>query len=113
MLIKALSPRQVSGSSLPVEALAEAEQKAKEYSRQAMRAHRAWQADLSAKLRLKNAALDALPKFLQPAAREPDLSPFPLNRNVWTATPPPEQTAVGAQKRERKARSHNIGTKRR
>jgi len=54
-----------------------------------MAAHRAWQADLVAKLALKQAALDALPPGpVRDAAAAPDLAPFPSARAVWTDTPP-------------------------
>ena len=54
-----------------------------------MAAHRAWQADLGAKLRLKLAAVAALPAGpVRNAAAAPDYSPFPAGRGVWTDTPP-------------------------
>lgn len=89
------------------------ERRSKEYSRQKMRQHRLWQADLSTKLKLKLAALEALPPHLRAAAEKPDLSLFPLNRNIWRDTPPVEAgkgavTSAAAHA----ARTRNIGTKR-
>lgn len=84
--------------------------RSREYSRLKMRQHRAWQADLSGKLKLKQAALAALPDHLRAAAEVPDLSLFPLNRNVWRETPPAEAKVVKAAAHT--SRTRNIGTKR-
>ena len=56
--------------------------RAKEYSRRKMAEHRAWQADISTKIKLRDAALAALPADLRAAALVPDLTPFPTNRCV-------------------------------
>lgn len=54
-----------------------------------MKAHRERQRDLAKKLQLKLSAVAALPEGpLRDAALEPDLSPFPSSRPVWTDTPP-------------------------
>ncbi|OAY68428.1 uncharacterized protein LOC109725963 [Ananas comosus] len=63
---------------------------AKEYSRVLMRRHRARQAAESNLLRLKKAAVAALPDHLRAAALVPDLTPFPANRFMATLTPPIE-----------------------
>jgi seryl-tRNA synthetase len=84
----------------------------KEYSRMKMKEHRAWQADLTTKLKLKQAAVAALPPHLRAAAEVPDDEPFPLNRNMWTLTPPIEgfgkETGVTQQAGQKK-----FGTKHR
>lgn len=79
-----------------------------------MRQHRAWQAGLSAKLKLKQAALEALPPHLRAEAAKPDLALFPLNRQIWRETPATEsgRGASGAAA-ARASRTRNIGTKRR
>lgn len=79
-----------------------------------MRQHREWQTDLSTKLKLKLDAIAALPPDLQAAAKIPDMTPFPTNREIWTETPPTEEdsTATPAAQ-ERKAGKRSIGTKRR
>lgn len=88
--------------------------RSKEYSRLKMRQHRAWQAGLSAKLKLKQAALEALPPHLRAEAAKPDLALFPLNRQIWRETPATEsgRGASGAAA-ARASRTRNIGTKRR
>ncbi len=77
-----------------------------------MKEHRAWQADLTTKLKLKLAAVAALPPHLRAAAEVPDDEPFPLNRRMWTLTPPIEgfgkETTVTPQAGQKK-----FGTKHR
>ena len=52
--------------------------RAKEYSRQKMQQHREWQKDLTTKLKLKQAAIAALPEgFLRDAALVEDTALFP------------------------------------
>ncbi|XP_078446512.1 copper ion binding protein [Wolffia australiana] len=63
---------------------------AREYSRVLMRRLRARQAAESGLLRLKKAAMAALPEGLRAAAAVPDLTPFPVNRFMATLTPPIE-----------------------
>lgn len=63
---------------------------AKEYSRVLMRGHRARQAAISALLKCKKEAIEALPENLKEAALVPDLTPFPANRIMPALTPPIE-----------------------
>jgi hypothetical protein len=63
-------------------------ERAKQYSRQKMQEHAEWQADLGMKLKLKKAALQALPPGLRAAALQEDLTPFPLTRHFLYDTPP-------------------------
>jgi hypothetical protein len=67
---------------------AELEARSKEYSRLKMHEHRAWQHDLTVKLRLKKAAIQALPPALRAAALQEDLTPFPLTRHFLYDQPP-------------------------
>jgi len=87
--------------------------RAKEYSRLSMRQHREWQIDLTAKLKLKQAAVEALPPTLRAAAMVPDLAPFPANRQIWTETPPLEEGADSAGQKQQTRSKRSIGTKRR
>lgn len=60
---------------------------------------------------MKLAAIEALPPHLRAAAQVPDDEPFPLNRQMFTDTPPIEgfgQAPVAAQQGGRK-----LGTKHR
>ncbi|KAL6776287.1 MRPL40 [Auxenochlorella protothecoides x Auxenochlorella symbiontica] len=109
-LLKVLEPQQTTAVARSLEELEDARQRSREYSRLKMRQHCAWQADLSGKLKLKQAALAALPDHLRAAAEVPDLSLFPLNRNVWRETPPAEAKVVKAAAHT--SRTRNIGTKR-
>lgn len=68
---------------------------AKDYSRKMMAEHRARMAGESARLRLKRAAIEALPPGLRAAALVPDLTPFP-RRLAPTATPPKSEHAEDA-----------------
>lgn len=67
---------------------AEMVQRAKEFSRQQMKAHLDWMTDMKVKLQLKNAALQALPPGLRAAAKQEDLRPFPLTRHYLYDSPP-------------------------
>ncbi|KAI3988651.1 hypothetical protein MKX01_027015 [Papaver californicum] len=80
---------------------------AKEYSRVLMRKHRARQAAESTILRLKKAAIEALPDHLKEAALVPDLTPFPANRFMATLTPPIE----GYIENVNEAAKRNMGVK--
>lgn len=83
--------------------------RAKEYSRHKMAEHRAWQADLTQKLKLKLAACAALPPHLRAAAEVPDDEPFPLNRHMWNETPPIE--GFGQDVVQQAAGARRMGTK--
>lgn len=87
--------------------------RAKDYSRRRMQAHRAWQADLTAKLKLKQAAVAALPPHLRAAAEVPDDEPFPLNREMWSDTPPIEGFGQGVGSVVEKVGASKMGTKHR
>jgi ribosomal protein S10 len=86
--------------------------RAKEYSRLKMQQHRQWQIDLTTKLKLKQAAIAALPPDLQVAALVPDETPFPSNRQIWTDTPPVEEVEKGPAQTQRTGR-RTLGTKKR
>ena len=43
---------------------------------------------LSRLIKLRQAAIEALPEELQEAARKPDLTPAPLQRRIFTDTAP-------------------------
>ena len=74
--------------------------------------HRRWQADLTTKLKLNQAAIAALPPELQAAALIPDDEPFPPNRQIWTVTAPVEETAAKPEQKQRPGK-RTLGTKRR
>ncbi len=95
------------------EELADAATRAKEYSRAKMREHRAWQKQFMTKVKLRDAAIEALPtEALRAAARAPDLAPFPSHRQVWLETPPHEQGAAsGDDESKVDTRRRKIGTK--
>ncbi|CAG9467550.1 unnamed protein product [Pedinophyceae sp. YPF-701] len=64
----------------------------------------AWRSDINEKIRLRDAAIAALPEPLRAAALEPDLAPFPLARWIATESPParlddadPDEAADAAQ----------------
>ena len=78
-----------------------------------MAQHRQWQADLTTKLKLKQAAIAALPPELQAAAMVPDTSPFPSNRQIWAETPPPEEAAGAGPVQVPRAGKRQLGTKKR
>ena len=50
--------------------------------------HRDWQRDMTTKIKLRDAAIAALPEKLRAAALMPDDELFPSNRQMWTLTPP-------------------------
>ena len=62
--------------------------KAKTYSRLKMKQHHAWMNDIDTKIKLKRAAIAALPLELQEAAKQEDTTPFPLTRHYLYHTPP-------------------------
>jgi hypothetical protein len=117
IMLRALESQTVEPLDLTPEEREEAARRAKEYSSRKMRQHREWQADLSMKLKLKQAAIAALPPDLRAAAMVPDLEPFPLNRWIWTETPPVEEEEdAGARRqdqRQQRTGRRALGTKRR
>lgn len=85
----ALKPQILQKEVLSEEQLESAAAMAKEYSRLKMAEHRLQRAGESARLKLKMAAIAALPAGqLQDAAMVPDLTPFPAGRMAPTLTPP-------------------------
>lgn len=88
MLLKVLEPGEIKEKKHTADELKDAETRSKEYSRMKMAEHRAWQTDLTNKIRLRDAALAALPAELRISAGEPDYTPFPTDRLVATHTPP-------------------------
>lgn len=88
--LKVLAPKPYVKEEISAEQLAKDAEFAKEYSRKKMNQHRRHQEMLSNKLKLQKAAIAALPKELQEAARVPDLTPFPMRRTIWYSTPPIE-----------------------
>ncbi|KAI7841899.1 hypothetical protein COHA_004428 [Chlorella ohadii] len=110
-VLKMLEPREVEEIEISAEDYAEGVRRSKEYSRRKMQEHREWQTDLTTKLKLKLAAIAALPPHLAAAAQVPDDELFPLNRQMFNDTPPIEgfgQAPVAAQQGGRK-----LGTKHR
>lgn len=112
VLIDALSPPQTK-REFTEEELLDAAARAKEFSRQKMRQHRAWQAQFMAKVKLRDAAVAALPnQRLRDAAMTMDLTPFPSNRQVWVETPPLETDDLKTMEKESsRKRRRKIGTK--
>jgi hypothetical protein len=94
------------------EELAEAAMRSKEYSRQKMREHRAWQAAFMAKVKLRDEAIQALPESLREAALKPDLTLFPANRQIWVESPPLDQSELKKiEKDDGTKKKRKIGTK--
>lgn len=60
----------------------------KEDARLAMAQHHEEMAHLTRLIKLRQAALDALPPELQEEARKPDFTLLPIERRVFTETPP-------------------------
>lgn len=112
VLIDALSPPQKK-REFTEEELLDAAARAKEFSRQKMRQHRAWQAQFMAKVKLRDAAVAALPnQRLRDAAMTMDLTPFPSNRQMWVETPPLETDDLKTMEKESsQKRRRKIGTK--
>mmetsp|Transcript_12375 Transcript_12375/g.35740 ORF Transcript_12375/g.35740 Transcript_12375/m.35740 type:complete len:153 (-) Transcript_12375:132-590(-) len=59
-----------------------------EYSRQAITEVKRVMGHLSRLIKLRQAAIEALPEELQEAARKPDLTPAPIQRRIFTDTAP-------------------------
>ena len=73
------------------EELADAERRAKEFSRKKSMQDLEYRRDMAEKFRLKNQAVEALGKYspvLKKVASLPDLEPFPLTRRIPTDYPP-------------------------
>jgi len=86
--LRSVAPVDYEVEQLSDEELAEYEAKAKEYSRRKLRADRAFMADINQKIRIKMAAIDALPAGLvREAALVEDLELFPLKRKLPSFTP--------------------------
>mmetsp|Transcript_25982 Transcript_25982/g.56351 ORF Transcript_25982/g.56351 Transcript_25982/m.56351 type:complete len:199 (+) Transcript_25982:122-718(+) len=86
--LKVLAPKPYIKEEISEEQLAKDAEYAKEYSRKKMNQHRRHQRMLANKLKLQKAAVAALPQELAEAARNPDLTPFPMRRHIWYNTPP-------------------------
>lgn len=59
-----------------------------EYSRHKFREHHLHNAHFTRMIKLREAAIAALPEALQAEARAPDLEPIPVQRRVFTETAP-------------------------
>ena len=66
--------------------------------------------NLSIRLQLKNEAIEALPPELQDAAMELPTELFPLDRMIFTDTPPQPESDIGKEK-PRKGKQIQFGTK--
>lgn len=77
-----------------------------------MREHRKWQAEFMTKVKLRDAAIAALPESIRNAAMAPDLELFPSTRQVWSETPPHEHSdQQQLQRDDSDKRKGKIGTK--
>lgn len=77
-----------------------------------MKEHRQWQAAFMTKVKLRDAAVAALPESLREEAMKPDLSLFPSTRQVWMETPPHEHKDMKqVQYDDTDKRKQKIGTK--
>lgn len=89
LLVDAATPAVLEPENLSETTLAEFAAKAQAYSSKKMAQHRAWQGDMNQKIRLKRAAIAALPSgFLRDEASKEDLTLFPLSRQSPLMTPP-------------------------
>jgi len=88
--LEALTPAGRRAEDAPTEEeLVEFERRAKEYSRMKMREERDFQRDLNEKIRIKMAAIEALPAgATRDAAMVEDTDLFPLKRRLPSETPP-------------------------
>ena len=88
--LEALTPAGRRAEDAPTEEeLVEFERRAKEYSRMKMREERDFQRDLNEKIRIKMAAIEALPAGeTRDAAMVEDTDLFPLKRRLPSETPP-------------------------
>lgn len=89
LLMDASTPKPLEPEKLSDEDIQAFAAKAKVYSQKKMAQHREWQRDINQKIRLKRAALAALPEgFLRDEASKEDLTLFPLKRHSPFLTPP-------------------------
>ncbi|KAK9840387.1 hypothetical protein WJX74_009062 [Apatococcus lobatus] len=86
--LSVLQPRPSEAASASEEELLQGAQRAQEYSRRKMQAHRIQQQDLVNKIALKKAALEALPPTLRAEASQEVWVQFPMNRQRPYLTPP-------------------------
>ncbi|KAK9806641.1 hypothetical protein WJX73_003506 [Symbiochloris irregularis] len=99
VMLEFLRPIKIAPTKLSPGELEANSKRAKEYSRLKMAQHRAWQKDLTTRIKLQKAAIAALPPELREAASVPDYTPFPLTRQIMTETPP--IPGFGEQQRQR------------
>lgn len=86
--LRSIAPVEYEAEKLTSEELAEFEAKAKDYSRNKMRAERVFMADINEKIRIKKAAIEALPSGpVRDAALVEDLELFPMKRKLPSWTP--------------------------
>lgn len=86
--LRAIAPSDVAEDALSEEELEAYEAKAKAYSREKMRAERAFAKDINEKIRIKTAAVEALPAgAVRDAAMVEDDELFPLKRKLPSYTP--------------------------
>jgi hypothetical protein len=91
LFMRSYAPAEIEKETLTAEQLEEYEARAKEYSKMKMAQHRAWQKDITDKIRHKRAAVAALPEgYLRTAAEQEDHALFPLKRQTPMMTPPIE-----------------------
>lgn len=88
LMMRCLEPSAPVEDVRTVEDLVVWEHLAKEHSRKCMREHRAIQGQMTRMIRSKFQAVAELPVHLQLDALRVDDEPFPLNRNIFTDTPP-------------------------
>lgn len=111
-LLKLLEPQEKP--KLSPEDAREAKQRTVEYSKLMMREHREWQKDMTTKIKLKLAAIEALPSgHLKEAARIEDLSLPPPNRVMWTDTPPIDTSKTSVDDVKVDQKKKRLGTKKR
>merc|ERR1712166_632981 len=84
---KVISPP-ANTTTLDPELVKQAAVAAKEYSRSLMRRHHSQMGAMQKSLELQQAAIEAIPDQLKPAALEDDTNLFPMTRLMPTWTPP-------------------------
>jgi len=90
-LLKLLAPAPEVEIKFSEAELEEWGNRARQFSSQSMKAHREYQRDLTMRLNLKKAAIAALPPLLQLAAVIPVSDPPPMDRMMFSDTPPQKQ----------------------